>query len=130
MMHPHLPSLPRSWQYRASVSRKISRLARKCLIRPRFETGRTTGLMPPRNRLTASLGAPHGDPGFRPDGETVLSGAGSPEQLSCAIVDGWRCAAGRTRAQSDSEEFKSALSVWWPLGDRPRVRETEPPGRE
>ena len=28
------------------------------LIRRLFETGRTTGLMPPRNRLTASLGAP------------------------------------------------------------------------
>jgi hypothetical protein len=46
-----------------------------CLIWRLFETGRTTGLMPPRNRLTASLGAPYGGPGLRPDGEKARDGA-------------------------------------------------------
>ena len=52
---------------------------REPLIRLLFETGRRTGLMPPRNRLTASLGAPHGGPGLRADGEIGLSRAADPK---------------------------------------------------
>jgi hypothetical protein len=40
------PSDHSPWQYRASVSRRISRLVRMCLIGRLFETDRTTGLDP------------------------------------------------------------------------------------
>jgi hypothetical protein len=69
---------PRSWQYRASVSHKISRLLRICLIRGRFETGRTIGLMLRRNRLTGSPGVHHRGSGWQPDGEVVAVASGQP----------------------------------------------------
>jgi hypothetical protein len=69
----HIRQALGSWQYRASVFRRISRLVVMCLIWRLFETGRRTGLMPPRNRLTASLGAPHAGPGLLPDGETCCA---------------------------------------------------------
>ena len=43
-----------------------------CLIWRLFEAGRTTGLMPRRNRLTASPGSPHCGRGLRRDGEIVV----------------------------------------------------------
>jgi hypothetical protein len=94
MMHP-IRQAPRIWQYRASVSRKISRLLRMCLIRGRFETGRTIGLMLHRNRLTGSPGVRHRGSGWQPDGEKVAAASGQPEAALMYYRCGWRYAAGR-----------------------------------
>ena len=66
-----------------------------CLIWRLFETGRTTGLMPPRNRLTASLGAPHAGPGLPPDGESCAERAARSSFDVLSLMVGGAQRAGR-----------------------------------